>query len=449
MSMQIIKMNWTIDQIKALAPDSASFAAGQGLGKSGPWKNAGQSQRALWGDCQGSGKTPYQVRIDQREFAYRCSCPSRKLPCKHILALLLLAVNQPGSVPEASEPDWIEQWLGERDARSQKKQEKAEEAAQKPVDEKAQAKRAAERQKRVGAGIEQLRHWLSDLLRGGIADLDRKPLSFWDDQSKRLVDAQAPGLAGRIQQIGELPGSVKNWPQRVLGELGRLVLLLEAFRKIQTLDPDLQEEIRQQIGWTVDQKTLTETGEKVQDRWFLLGQSYELATKIQTQRNWYYGIDSQRFLLYLQFAVGKAGFAELQVPGSTTEAEAVFWPGVSRLRAKFPERKTETEIDKRFEPEKNATTIAAFFDRQAELLARQPWIDLVPALLKNVTVLSPQKENGLWTVQDERNRLPLAGTDHWKLLAISGAQPVSLFGEWDGKILRPVSIWTEGHYHYL
>ena len=432
-----IKMNWTTDQIKALAPDSASFAAGQSLAKAGPWKNVGQSDHAIWGDCQGSGKNPYQIRIDQREFAYRCSCPSRKLPCKHTIALLLLAANQPGMVPTATEPDWIAQWLAERDGRTQKKQEKAEAAAQQPVDEKAQTKRAADRQNRVVAGTDQLEHWLSDLVRVGIADLDRKPLSFWDDQSKRLVDAQSPGLASRIQQIGELPGSLKNWPGHVLGEFGRLALLLEAFRKIDTLDRDLQEEIRQQIGWTVDQKSLAETGEKIQDRWILLGQSYELTTKIQTQRNWYYGVGSRRFLLYLQFAVGKPWFEEMLIPGSTTEAEAVFWPGTSRIRGKFLERKNGAKVDKSIGHEES---IAEFFDRQAELLSRQPWIDRVPALLKNIVVLPPQNENGLWTIQDEQSVLPLVGTNHWTLLAVSGGNPVSIFGEWNGRTLTPLSV---------
>ncbi len=440
-------MNWTTDQIKALAPDSASFSAGQSLGKPGPWKNVGRSELALWGDCQGSGKNPYQIRIDQREFAYRCSCPSRKLPCKHIIGLLLLAANQPEMVPETTPPDWIAQWLAERDGRAQKKQEKTEEAASKPVDEKAQAKRAADRQNRVDAGIEQCEHWLSDLVRIGIADLDRKPLSFWDDQSKRLVDAQAPGLASRIQQIAEMVGSGQNWPERVLGELGRLALLLEAFHRIETLDRDLQEEIRQQIGWTVDQKSLSESGEKVQDRWILLGQSFDLASKIQTQRNWYYGTDSKRFLLYLQFAVGKAGFAEMHIPGSTTEAEAVFWPGTSRLRGKFLERKAEARSDQLTNLNENATSIPGFFNQQAELLARQPWTDLVPALLKDIVVRPSRNENACWTIQDAQHVLPLAGADHWALLSISGGKPVSLFGQWNGGILTPLSVWTGDLFH--
>ncbi len=42
------------------------------------------------GLCQGSGRQPYQARVDLAEPAFKCSCPSRKFPCKHGLALLLL-----------------------------------------------------------------------------------------------------------------------------------------------------------------------------------------------------------------------------------------------------------------------------------------------------------------------------------------------------------------------
>ena len=56
----------------------------------------------LWGLCAGSGKNPYQTIVDLSGPAYKCSCPSRKFPCKHALGLLLNWAN--GSVPEESAP---------------------------------------------------------------------------------------------------------------------------------------------------------------------------------------------------------------------------------------------------------------------------------------------------------------------------------------------------------
>src|SRR5688572_4415777 len=82
----------TTDQILALAPDAGSMSAGRKLAHPRHWRSAGRADTALWGECQGS--TLYQVRVDVSQpaaAAVKCSCPSRKFPCKHALALLLMA----------------------------------------------------------------------------------------------------------------------------------------------------------------------------------------------------------------------------------------------------------------------------------------------------------------------------------------------------------------------
>ena len=437
-------MNWTLDQIQSFSPDAASFAAGQKLGKAGQWLKTGESENALWGECQGSGKNPYQIRVDKREFAYRCTCPSRKLPCKHVLGLLILAANDPKAVPQKDQPDWITEWLGGRDERTQKKQEKAA-TPPKPVDEKAQAKRMEQRQNRVAAGLEQFTLWLNDIARTGIAGLERKPLSFWEDQTKRLVDAQASALATRLQVVAEIPGSNADWPEQLLGELGQLALLVEAYQNSETLPGDLQNEIRQLIGWTVDQNELAASGETVTDCWGLLGQSYQQSGKVQTQRNWYYGVETGRPLLLLQFAAGNQGFAEPHLPGSFGDGDAVFWPGTGKLRGKFLKREINQNAETMF-PMLAAHTIPVFLDSVADQLAVQPWLDIVPALLKDVIVCHI---DGTWKISDSEGKsLPLAGNDHWLLHAIGGGHPVTLFGEWNSRTLMPLSVWANDRFYH-
>src|SRR5687767_13947787 len=101
----------------ALAPDPASASAGQSLANVKKWTGLGRGERAIWGLCQGSGKTPYQVRVDLSEPAFKCSCPSRKFPCKHGLALLLLFAKQAGDFTSGDEPAWVADWTTERAAR--------------------------------------------------------------------------------------------------------------------------------------------------------------------------------------------------------------------------------------------------------------------------------------------------------------------------------------------
>ena len=80
----------TAEQILALAPDPASARAGQGLANARKWATLGCDMRSAWGECQGSAREPYRTQIDLSEPAFRCSCPSRKFPCKHGLGLFNL-----------------------------------------------------------------------------------------------------------------------------------------------------------------------------------------------------------------------------------------------------------------------------------------------------------------------------------------------------------------------
>ena len=75
----------------ALAPDAPSQRAAQSLASDRSWPLTGASEPgAVWGECLGSAAAPYRTVVDPSGPAYQCSCPSRKFPCKHALALLLL-----------------------------------------------------------------------------------------------------------------------------------------------------------------------------------------------------------------------------------------------------------------------------------------------------------------------------------------------------------------------
>src|SRR6185436_3617807 len=134
----------------------ASAKAGRGLASPRKWVTLGQNDRAVWGECQGSGSSPYQTQIDLSEPAFKCSCPSRKFPCKHGLGLFLLTDSDPKAFKQDAPPDWVSKWLETRGAKAEKKAKKAAEAEAAPPDAEAQAKRAAERAKKVAGGMAEL-----------------------------------------------------------------------------------------------------------------------------------------------------------------------------------------------------------------------------------------------------------------------------------------------------
>src|SRR5271157_325281 len=87
--MQGYGMALSLENVEALAPDQASLDAARKLLKPGNWPAVASNGAGLvWGECQGSGATPYRVVVCETDAGYKCTCPSRKFPCKHSLALI-------------------------------------------------------------------------------------------------------------------------------------------------------------------------------------------------------------------------------------------------------------------------------------------------------------------------------------------------------------------------
>ena len=130
---------WDRERVLALAPDAPSQRTAQSLASGRAWPATGAGTGALWGECRGSAAAPYRAVVDLSGPAYRCSCPSRRFPCKHVLALLLLWAEGAVRDDAAGPPDWAANWLTTRAARASRAPsgEPAE-----PKDPKAAARRA-------------------------------------------------------------------------------------------------------------------------------------------------------------------------------------------------------------------------------------------------------------------------------------------------------------------
>src|SRR4051794_17949269 len=103
---------WAVEQVLALAPRPSSVAGAQPLAVPARWSGLGCDDRAVWGRCAGSSSEPYDTMVDHVGVASRCTCPSRVVPCKHALALLLLWAR--GQVPRAVAPAGVASWIARR-----------------------------------------------------------------------------------------------------------------------------------------------------------------------------------------------------------------------------------------------------------------------------------------------------------------------------------------------
>jgi hypothetical protein len=444
-----LSIQLTTDQALALAPDASSAAAGKKLGNAKPWKNSGQNTGALWGECQGSAL--YQVKVDLSTLTIHCSCPSRKLPCKHGIGLLLLAINTPLAVPTCEPPEWMAAWLAKRRAASKRREAKEVTAGQNTSEAPSagQLKRAEKRLDLVKRGLGRLDLWLNDLVRNGLASVETQPATFWENQAAQMVDAQAPGVATRIRHMASIPNSSPDWPEKLLAQLGRLALLTEAFRQGEQLEPALQEDVRQLIGWTLDQEEVATRGERVTDKWLILGQiCYEEEFRQQkTQRTWLLGTQTGRTALLLQFSVARTPFPEVFPLGVCQEAEVVFWPSAHPQRGRIEARRGELTAVRGTLP--GVITVEAYLACVATALSRQPWLERFLCTLQNVVPICNTAGNQ-WYIRDSGGAvLPLARGDHWKLLALSGGASVDFAGEWDGEALLPLGVMAGGTYHLL
>ncbi|MHA7682844.1 SWIM zinc finger family protein [Cupriavidus sp. PET2-C1] len=437
-------MQLSEQQVLALAPDSGAASNGKKLAQARQWPLLGRSGRAVWGECQGSGAKPYQVRVDLADFASKCSCPSFKFPCKHSIGLLVLAANQPALVIEGDEPGWVSDWLDKRADTSARKEARALAKAEAPVDEAAQHKRAERRESRVRDGLAGLQVWLEDLVRNGLARLPAQGPGFWEQTAARLVDAQASGLAARVRALADLPGSREDWPERLLPELGRLALAVRAYERIDGLAPDLQQALRQTIGFSLREEEVLAQGEARRDRWQVIGQAADADERVKVRRTWLVGEASGRHAQFLQFAAGSQPFESSWLPGTAFEGELAFWPGAGSQRALLKGTATPLPLPAAFAVARSSLQL---LDEAASMLAANPWHERIATVLEGAV---PIHHEGRWQVADSAGHaLPVAGRDHWLWMALAGGRPHALAAEWDGSGIRPLGLFAQGRYHVL
>lgn len=438
---------WTAEQILALAPDTGSLKAGQEQSTPRRWITLGSACDAVWGLCQGSAKDPYRTQIDLGGPAFRCTCPSRKFPCKHAIGLFLLLAARPEAFESSQPPAWVAEWLESRRKRSEPAAAAA--PVQPAANAEAQARRQAQREARVAAGIAELELWIQDLLRQGFGALPGKELRYWETAARRLVDAQAPGLARHVRLLAALPSSGQDWQGRLLDALGRIHLLLRAYQRLEDLPPLVQADVRAQIGWTVKAAELLER-QGLRDEWLVVARRIDEEGSnghtLQVQRVWLWGRRSQRPALVLNFAAAGQPLDAGLLPGSAVEAELVYYPSAAPLRAL---------VKARFSPPHSITALSGAADlstlagQYAAALAACPWLENWPGVVEGVV---PFHTGEIWRLVDAAGRsVPLASgfSQAAKLLAISGGHPLALFGEWDGSAFLPLSCMAGAQWHSL
>lgn len=425
-----VSQKWERGQVLGLAPDAASAKAAGGVAKPGRWAGLGCDGEAVWGECQGSGASAYRTCADLAGPAFRCSCPSRKIPCKHALGLLLLWSE--GTACAGPRPGWVAEWLEQRRDGAGRAAEHRAARAPRTRD----PKTAERRERRVDDGLAELDQWLCDQVAHGLAQAEKAPYRLWDDAARRLVDAQAGALAGLVRGLAAVPRQ-PGWPDRLLEEYAMLRLLVQAHRRRDGLPAALRDTVRARVGFTVPQDDVLGEGERLRDRWSVTGSRDTAQEQLTTRRVWLRGRRTGRPALVLSFAAPGASLDSSLAVGTEVDAELAFYPGAQPLRALVAGRYGEAGAGA---PE--GTTVQGFLDEHAAALARDPWLEPWPATLTGAR-LARAGGGGLHVADEAGDAVPLLMGEPWRLLAVSGGGPFTLSGEWTSQGLRPLAAWHE------
>ncbi|MFJ4025948.1 SWIM zinc finger domain-containing protein [Paenarthrobacter sp. NPDC089989] len=420
---------WDEARVVGAAPDSSSLAAARKLAKPGPWSETGSNDTLVWGKCQGSGKNPYQVSVDIVAPAYRCSCPSRKFPCKHALALLLMWSRGEAADSGSATADFAEDWAAQRAERATARERRQ---AQPTGDPAAQAKRLADRLELMDAGIADFSRWLTDLVRTGLAAARNQPYSWWDGVAARLVDAQLPGLADQVRSMASDIHGRPDWTNHLFLTAGRWWALTKAWEGRDGLTKDEFADVRAALGWATASADVL-AGDAIPGPWLVLGAHRSDDGRLQQQRTWLRAPDAM-IVVVLDFAGQGQGLAVPQLAGAVLDAKVALYPGSAPRRAMFAGTAETQGLATTLGP---GVSIDEALERESSAVAASPWRIRHPILLGGVS-FAPDDSG--WVRDGSGRALPLVDAPLDALLAITGGHPVDAFGEMEDGRFRPLTV---------
>lgn len=420
-------MYWNSHTLQSFAPDAATLERARDIAYAFRWEQMLGDEQILWGTYKTGGNEPFLTAVHLHQPQHTCSCPSRKRPCKHVLSLLLLYLNGSDSFSVWSDyPEWVQKWLD-------RQQKKKTAVSKEPLQIKPQEKTLDQMQ----AGATELREWLLDLVRHGLAAALSREATYWDTFAARMVDAKLGSIGRRIRGFKNLQNQ-ENAHEKLLAEIAELYLFAKAFQKTGQLPTELQQELLNQAGVNIKREEVL-AQEGVKDDWLIIAQTEKMEENLRSRRIWLQGQKTAQAALLLDFVWGNADFTEQWNLGSMIRAEVVFYPGAFRQRA----------LVKQFQSLSGVFEISGYIDwsafskAYADAIAQNPWLGTFPVLIDDATPVMDGKQ--LLLVDNTGKQLPAQVSENnmWKILAISGGRPIQLFGEWDNHFVNPLTLFAD------
>ncbi len=194
--------------IASFAPDSSSFSNGESLVRKGNFIKLCKDTEntVIFGECSGSGSKPYFVSVDfinPESPIARCSCPSRKIPCKHAIGIMI-AFADGKAFAEAEIPEDIKSKREKIQKREEKQQKTAESDDSLDAPKKAKKTNAAALAKKIQSQLEGLsiaESLIITIVRDGFGGANAKTNAEIEKQARQMGDHFLPGVQQELLDL--------------------------------------------------------------------------------------------------------------------------------------------------------------------------------------------------------------------------------------------------------
>jgi hypothetical protein len=213
--------------------------------------------------------------------------------------------------------------------------------------------------------------------------------------AQRLVDAKAPGLAGRLDalptRLFTLPGPAR--PSAAIRELGQVHLISQAYRRTSELPALISADARQAVGWSVTREALLNDSDalRVDAKWRVFAVLSEAQPdRLRRVETWLWrqsvadGMPQYAVLIdFVPISTGAAVGGYLV--GDQIEAELTFYCSTIPLRAQIStlKRGAEQTSDPLTLPDEGLSTSYAKYEHA---LAQLPWLGTIPLTFRAASV---------------------------------------------------------------
>jgi len=450
-------LGFELSTVESMAPDQASLTAASALAKPTKWLSLAREADLWWGECQGSGANPYRAVVDSGVVGYKCTCPSRKFPCKHSLALMWLSAQNPAAFAEGTTPQWVTEWLGRRrattdDTTTAKPKKDIGAAVTTPQDveedpatlakrQEAARKRQETTRAMIRNGLDELDTWIHDQLSSGLTTFTANAADRCRKIAARLNDSKAAAMASRVDELPSrlLALPAEERPDAAIRELGKLVLLSSVWRA----DP-VDAQAARDVGASEkrDDVLSDDAALRVTGHWEVAGEQIRNRRDgLVSHSTWFLRLDADdtapRFALLLDFYPASSGRPESSfTTGTQYDATMVYYPSRAPLRA--------LALDMRETPDLRPWPAATGDDPLVDVcktLDVVPWQQDTPLLLPPGHVVTAG--DAAWWRVDSGAGLPIAADSLRQALPqILGMPLPASIGIWDGARLTLLSAET-------